>query len=101
MALDLHGDTWSGGALAGTMPDAASFAPSVSTTEAGLWVQRHNAPGSMSQGAFFLDIELRIQAAKANSRFVTERNRKNAAQAPDKKQKSPLIRRAWECDRTG
>lgn len=48
VALDLHGDQWSGGALAGTMPDAASFAPSASTTEAGLWVQRHNAPGSTS-----------------------------------------------------
>lgn len=48
VALDLHGDRWSGGGLAGTMPDAASFAPSASTTEAGLWLQRHSAPGSMS-----------------------------------------------------
>lgn len=45
-AFDLHGTRWSGGALAGTVPDPASFAPSAATTEAGVWLQRHNALGS-------------------------------------------------------
>ncbi len=48
VALDLNGDRWSGGALAGTMPDARTFSPSATTTEAGLWIQRHNVPGSQT-----------------------------------------------------
>lgn len=46
LALDLNGTHVSGGALAGTQPDAATFAPSGARTEAGLWLQGHNAPGS-------------------------------------------------------
>ena len=45
-ALDLNGTSWSGGMLAGTQPDAATFAPSGTTTEYGLWVQRHSEPGT-------------------------------------------------------
>jgi hypothetical protein len=47
-ALDINGQKWSGGMLAGTQPDAATFAPSGTTTEYGLWLQRH---GSAGQGA--------------------------------------------------
>ncbi len=46
LALDLNGTHVSGGALAGTQPDAATFAPSGARTEAGLWLQGHNAPGN-------------------------------------------------------
>lgn len=45
LALDLHGDHWSAGALAGTQPDAVTFEPSGGTTEYGVWLQRHNTPG--------------------------------------------------------
>lgn len=44
-ALDINGDRWSGGLLAGTQPDAVTFAPSGATTEYGLWLQRHSAVG--------------------------------------------------------
>ena len=55
-ALDINGVKWSGGMLAGTQPDAATFAPSGSTTEYGLWIQRHGnagtaAPWSATVGA--------------------------------------------------
>lgn len=55
-ALDLNFDRWSAGALLGTQPDAATFSPSGATSEFGVWVQRHNAPGgkapwSMTVGA--------------------------------------------------
>lgn len=51
-ALDINGERWSGGVLAGTQPDAATFAPSGTTTEYGLWIQRHgNAGNSMPWNA--------------------------------------------------
>ncbi len=46
MALDIHGRAWSEGILAGTQPDAATVAPSLGTTEYGLYVQRHNVAGT-------------------------------------------------------
>lgn len=48
LALDLQGARWSGGALVGTQPDPASFAPSAHTVEYGLWLQRHNVRGARS-----------------------------------------------------
>jgi hypothetical protein len=45
-ALDLNYSHWSTGFLAGTQPDAVSFSPSGEITEYGVWVQRHNGPGS-------------------------------------------------------
>lgn len=45
-ALDLNVDRWSAGVLAGTQPDAVTFSPSGEITEYGIWVQRHNGPGS-------------------------------------------------------
>lgn len=44
-AVERSGDHWGGGALAGTQPDAATFAPSGVTAEYGLWLQRHSVPG--------------------------------------------------------
>ncbi len=46
MALDIHGRAWNEGVLAGTQPDAATVAPSLGTTEYGIYVQRHNVVGT-------------------------------------------------------
>jgi len=46
LAIDLHGSHWSGGVLAGTQPDMATFAPSGERTEYGAWIQRHGARGT-------------------------------------------------------
>jgi hypothetical protein len=45
-ALDVNLERWSAGALAGTQPDAATFAPSGAITEYGAWIQRHSGAGS-------------------------------------------------------
>ncbi len=46
MALDIHGRRWNEGILAGTQPDAATVAPSLGTTEYGVYLQRHNVVGT-------------------------------------------------------
>ncbi len=48
LSVDLQGRHWGGGALAGTQPDVATFAPSGDRTEYGVWLQGHSVPGTRS-----------------------------------------------------
>ncbi len=54
LAVDVHGRHWSAGGLAGTQPDLATFAPTLSRAEYGLWLQRHSVPGAKGAWSFTL-----------------------------------------------
>lgn len=69
-ALDLNFERWSAGALAGTQPDAASFAPSAATTEYGVWVQRHNRFGSQTPWSATLGAIGSYDRGEINREFV-------------------------------